>query len=147
MKHITSLLVAGALASIVFTVGCATNPQTEQLLVTTAALAGTDALLQSQSDPAQKATTAAEVKVGATFVADLAGGTNQLTYAEVQPLLAAAGQTNSSVQLFAPIVLDVLQAYAQNGTSTNSVVLNATTAQLLTWTSTGALQAVQSAGF
>ena len=141
MKKTLILPVVLAFA-ILASFGCATHTAqttaTEQILVTTAAAAGTQSAIQSNPKYA------ADFAAGAVVLSQLSGGTNQLTVTRVQSILAAAGQTNASVNYIAPLVVNLANSYATQGTNS---ALNATTQQWLGWIATGMAQGVKMAGY
>jgi hypothetical protein len=117
---IVTLIAATAL---VLGSGCATtsapSAQTYQLLVTTAAASATIADLQSNPQDAPY------FIAGAQVFATIGGSTNQLTVAEVEAALKAAGNNDKTMQLMVPLVINLIDAYASpTGTGTNNTAQN-----------------------
>lgn len=130
MKTTLSIICVTLLA-ILF-VGCASTSnqqaQTEQLLVTTGAAAGTITDLQSHPQDAPY------FIAGEQILNTLGGSTNQLSAAAVDAALAAAGDTNTTERLIAPLVVNVINAYGGNATNGLS---NAQIQSICLWAATG----------
>lgn len=121
MRKLFIMLIAAT--ALVLGSGCATtsapSAQTYQLLVTTAAAAATIADLQSNPQDAPY------FIAGAQVFATIGGSTNQLTVAEVEAALKAAGNNDKTMQLMVPLVINLIDAYASpSGTGTNNTAQN-----------------------
>ena len=135
-KTFLSLIAVVAL----FVSGCSTtsttNTATEQMLVTDIAAGATIGVLQKNPKDAPL------FLAGASILQSIASGNGQLTVTQIQPILQAAGQTNNEMAFIEPMVINLVNAYSQGGT-TNGVVLNGTVQNVLEWTATGLIQGAQ----
>ena len=121
MKKLLIPIIASA--ALMLGSGCATtsapSAQTYQLLVTTAAAAATIADLQSNPQDAPY------FIAGAQVFATIGGSANQLTVAQVEAALKASGNTDRTMQLMVPLVINLIDTYATtSGTGTNNTAQN-----------------------
>ena len=136
MKKLTipALVALTAIVGVLLT-GCGSTPSTqqraiEQMLVTTAATAGTEqALTPPNGNPSLRPDFVAAVPL----LYALSGSTNQLTVAQVQAILAAAGETNAAIKPLIPLVVNLVNVYTQG---TNGIV-SGNTQMLLGWIADG----------
>ena len=139
MKKLTSLAALAALTISLLSTGCANNTAQqqaiEQLLITTAATAGTEAALNPQEggNPSLRP----DFVAVDTLLYALSGNTNQLTVAQVQAVLASAGQTNAAIAPLVPLVVNLVNVYSQTAQGTNGAVLSGTTQQVVLWIANG----------
>ena len=128
--NIKHLVIVSTLAAVI--VGCSTttsqpNTAQEQLLVTTAAASAV--MIDVQSRPQD----APAFRAAGSLLSTLAGSTNQVSVAQVQAVLSAAGETNAYITLLEPLVVNLVDVY----TSGNTNVLNGSSSQALQWIATG----------
>lgn len=134
-----------AVACIISIAGCASIPNpiningtgNQQGIFTTAVAYGVDSLLS------QNPNDLGYVQGSQTALGILSGQTNAISVSEVEELLDSVGQTNTSVLIVTPLIVNLINSDIKSNTTTNPIAGLQNAQPYISWAITGIGQGIE----